>query len=63
MEKRQSGESRVFVVTIRLNDSSSDLHGSVSTVAAAGSAGETRRWFRNLDQLPALIRGLLARLR
>lgn len=64
MVERSTGTPAVFVVTIREeHGGSGQLQGSVTPVAASGCETSPKRWFRSLDQLPAVIRSLLARLK
>lgn len=63
MVDRSTDNPAVFVVTIREErDGSEHLQGSVTPVAASGCETSPKRWFRSLDQLPAILRSLLARL-
>jgi hypothetical protein len=63
MDDRQVEASAVFVVTIRpAADSPEQLCGSVMPVTASGSGDQPKRWFRALDQLPGILRNLLASL-
>lgn len=64
MVERSTDTPAVFVVTIREDGGGSgQLQGSVTPVAASGREASPKRWFRSLDQLPAILRGLLSRLR
>jgi hypothetical protein len=64
MVERSTDTPAVFVVTIREeHGESGQLQGSVTPVAASGCETSPKRWFRSLDQLPAILRSLLARLK